>query len=441
LDGWSRQRWRIVGVVGVGLLLLALQPLIDRFLFSDGEPEPRAAEARLRQFVDGRRAAGEPTTFAELNPPEPPDADNAAVEIDAALSAVYEQFGPEKSWPDVGPWAKTASESFEDESPEHVAAQRAFGKQFGPFCDRVAAALDRPRLRFRLVLVPEGVPDGRATRTLQAVARIVASEAMVADDPLRRVEAARSLLRMARRNEPFSTMDSIVGAVMAERAATAIRIGLERSEVDPAAARTGLDRFLQGDWTAAGARVFQAEIVAVISLYETALAGRVDEKKWDRSVGERWRPADAAMVIDGCKMLKQASRLPIAPFAAYRRSLKTLVDRAKADGNPIALEGLAIDGWVVVERLGRLEAQTRLARIALAAAEYRAKHGDFPASLDELAPMFADGVPLDPYTDAPFVYERTATGVRIASAGRVADEPAVDVETLREKCLVWELKR
>jgi hypothetical protein len=55
--------------------------------------------------------------------------------------------------------------------------------------------------------------------------------------------------------------------------------------------------------------------------------------------------------------------------------------------------------------------------------------------------MFADGVPLDPFTDAPFVYERTPAGLRIASFGRLADEDALDEETLRERCLVWDLKR
>ena len=92
-------------------------------------------------------------------------------------------------------------------------------------------------------------------------------------------------------------------------------------------------------------------------------------------------------------------------------------------------------------RLARTDGATRLARIALAAAEHRATHGDFPASLDELKPMFPDGVPLDPYTDAPFVYEKTAAGVRIASAGRLPEDAPLDDATLRERCLVWELKR
>ena len=48
---------------------------------------------------------------------------------------------------------------------------------------------------------------------------------------------------------------------------------------------------------------------------------------------------------------------------------------------------------------------------------------------------------LDPFTDAPFVYEKSATGVRITSAGRLADEEAIDEATLRERCLSWDLKR
>jgi hypothetical protein len=101
-----------------------------------------------------------------------------------------------------------------------------------------------------------------------------------------------------------------------------------------------------------------------------------------------------------------------------------------------------VHGWMpaspgVVESFARTAAGARLARVALAVAAHR----DFPPSLDELRPMFPDGVPLDPFTDAPFIYEKTATGARVASLGRLSeDEPLAD-PTLRERCLVWELKR
>jgi hypothetical protein len=106
-----------------------------------------------------------------------------------------------------------------------------------------------------------------------------------------------------------------------------------------------------------------------------------------------------------------------------------------------AARAIAIPFPKIAEMLARADAVTRLARIALAAAEHRATHGDFPASLTDLKWAFPDGVPLDPFTDAPFVYARTATGVRVSSAGRLAEEAPLDDATLRTRCLVWELKR
>jgi len=87
------------------------------------------------------------------------------------------------------------------------------------------------------------------------------------------------------------------------------------------------------------------------------------------------------------------------------------------------------------------EACRDLTRIGIRTAEACVVHADFPASLDDLKPMFPDGVPLDPFTDAPFVYEKTATDVRIASVGRLPEDKPLDDATLRKRCLVWELKR
>ncbi|MFZ5828591.1 MAG: hypothetical protein ACOY3P_00815, partial [Planctomycetota bacterium] len=41
---------------------------------------------------------------------------------------------------------------------------------------------------------------------------------------------------------------------------------------------------------------------------------------------------------------------------------------------------------------------------------YRAENGGFPATLDPLVPNYAEPMPLDPFTDRPFVYKRAADG-------------------------------
>src|SRR5207247_290315 len=91
--------------------------------------------------------------------------------------------------------------------------------------------------------------------------------------------------------------------------------------------------------------------------------------------------------------------------------------------------------------LAASDARVRLARVALALGEFRATHGDFPSSLDDLRSAFPDGLPLDPFTDAPFVYERVPDGVRVASRGRLASEPAMIFDEAAADVLGWELKR
>jgi hypothetical protein len=149
-----------------------------------------------------------------------------------------------------------------------------------------------------------------------------------------------------------------------------------------------------------------------------------------------FEPGIADLVVAVCRLRDAAARAPDL------RTLTTADGLAAIDPTGLLRAPGSKDLTVrLVHTALRTEAAARLARVALAAADLRATHGDFPASLDELRPMFPDGVPLDPYTDAPFVYERTAAGVRIASAGRLAGEDALDEATLRAQCLSWELRR
>ena len=54
--------------------------------------------------------------------------------------------------------------------------------------------------------------------------------------------------------------------------------------------------------------------------------------------------------------------------------------------------------------------ETDLARVVLAAARFRAKHGKYPQRLDQLVPAYLPAVPLDPLTDKPL-------GLRISGSG------------------------
>jgi hypothetical protein len=83
----------------------------------------------------------------------------------------------------------------------------------------------------------------------------------------------------------------------------------------------------------------------------------------------------------------------------------------------------------------RHTATMRLARVGLALLEFRQEYGRWPDSLAELAPRFAGSVPLDPYAQEPFRYERVGDGTRIEAAA------PIPLEELREEYeIAWELR-
>jgi len=62
-------------------------------------------------------------------------------------------------------------------------------------------------------------------------------------------------------------------------------------------------------------------------------------------------------------------------------------------------------------------AVARLNLLAAALAAYRANHGQWPERLDMLTSEYLDELPVDPFTDAPFRYERRENGFLLYSLG------------------------
>ena len=65
----------------------------------------------------------------------------------------------------------------------------------------------------------------------------------------------------------------------------------------------------------------------------------------------------------------------------------------------------------------RAETQLRLTRLALMLGACRADQGAYPEALEELSPDYLTDIPLDPFLDEPFRYERTESGYRLYSVG------------------------
>jgi hypothetical protein len=64
------------------------------------------------------------------------------------------------------------------------------------------------------------------------------------------------------------------------------------------------------------------------------------------------------------------------------------------------------------------DATHALARAAVAATAYKAKHGKYPEKLGELVPEFVPDVPADPYDGRPLRLRRADGGLVLYSLGR-----------------------
>jgi hypothetical protein len=73
------------------------------------------------------------------------------------------------------------------------------------------------------------------------------------------------------------------------------------------------------------------------------------------------------------------------------------------------LEALFVPNWNgAAEKFAHAQSATDLARVAIALERYRLAHGEFPESLDALAPQFMEKVPHDVIGGQPLHYRRTS---------------------------------
>jgi hypothetical protein len=395
----------------------------------------RSPDDRFREYVAAMRASNEPTTVEELCGRMPLDAENAAPEIAAALSWVDVTLGPEETWPPGMTWRDPLGDA-------RVPLERFVG-QLSPFAVRVSAALDRPRCRFSSpeVALADQIP---ALDRLARTERLLRATTRFAHDPDAQVDASRSLARLAVLLEPITQVERDRTFLLMRDSVEDLRAAIESGTWDASSVRSRVDQVLAVQWLPRVSALATQLRIEVLRWHQQELdadanLGPVDsiEKRWRAIRGrETWRESQrptADSVVREAEDLREVVRGPTSSYLLHLAAMGRSVPSPESPDHY----------WVhrIGDPYAQVDAQTRLARIALAAAEHRATHGDFPASLDELRPMFPDGVPIDPYTDAPFVYGKIATGVRIASAGRLAEDAALDEVTLRERCLVWELRK
>ncbi len=96
--------------------------------------------------------------------------------------------------------------------------------------------------------------------------------------------------------------------------------------------------------------------------------------------------------------------------------LSNLEQQARRQGCPLAAQLLPVFVKVFPKAAQR-QAQVDATRLAFALRLYRLDHGDYPSSLNTLAPEYLKHVPLDPFSHQPFIYKREGKGFVVYSVG------------------------
>ncbi len=136
-----------------------------------------------------------------------------------------------------------------------------------------------------------------------------------------------------------------------------------------------------------------------------------------RAVVSAWLQADELSYLEIMADLIERGDLPYREIASVRPSLEDRLGSLPAD-TPRVLTTLLVpvSGKTPMGR-DRAIAALGLDQIALLLKGYRARHGQYPATLEQLREYAGYELPLDPFSGEPFVYRREGKGFLIYSWG------------------------
>jgi len=378
------------------------------------------AEEHLAELIAELQARGEPVSLRELEAPMPADEQNGALDLDAAMewweANEPDDFGTRRiagAWnlSIVRPWAENAT-------PEQMDGLREFLVFLAPFFEHVNRAASKPELAWPLNARESAADFGPMhipVPALQIVQRFLEARAVAGATPESRYEALSATLAIAARLRARRQIDHLVAATLHGGVCQRLRFALENGRIDPIDARARLDDVLSATWDDRFALIVRAERAHHVEALPFWIDGSIPAEI-DTFLGPP--PGVTKRTIEGVKRFFGGSidldgQAPTTRlrwirefdrYAAPERSARDVCTEAVTalvDFNPMTVNLKRIRRKFVHN-----DALTRLARVALAAYEHRVRHGDWPAAPSDLEALFADGVPVDPFTGAAFVMAR-----------------------------------
>jgi hypothetical protein len=140
-------------------------------------------------------------------------------------------------------------------------------------------------------------------------------------------------------------------------------------------------------------------------LWEAALA-----KKGYAAQSKEMESVVSSLVEEVEEATKGAKNILLRLFRLLEGSSRRRRHLSESIAKPIIAMISKKDSGTLLRSRADVETRSGLTVISLALAAWKVDHGTFPDGMDSLSPEYLNPVPLDPFTDQPFIYRRTEKG-------------------------------
>ncbi len=423
------------------------------------------AEARLAGAVAEIASRGEPLMPADLVRPPIPAEENAASVYEKAFAAIELSEEDEELLSDL----RRGESSLDD--PEMGARARDIAKRNEEALRLIHRAADMPRCDFGIDWSKGHDVTFPHYPKLRTCARLLVFESLVLLDVGKVDEAAEcgvTVFQLARAADDPSLIGQLVRYGIIATGWDALQLVLHDAEAEPSVCRRlaadiaridlvhSLVQALKGD-RALGRGLF-AVLRSTRDPFEALEKTQRGEEMESSGAGEQDRPARKgrpryhARWWLACDELEYLERMEVAIGEASRPYREALAAVEGLHRVPVTyVPPPAVVTVMQTPAFGRTfasrdQAIARLgmAEIALSLKAYKVERGEYPESLEELAVFVGQELPMDPFSEGPFVYRREGAGFLLYSLGaNLEDDGGVAPErsVLREGDIVMRCVR